>query len=612
MNQDDADNIINNLILLYNGQMNLGTFSEILIPNYTDINGNSYFHFLTEYSFQEFCLRNMKINKSKNCSFEQYKELKNEYIQQIKSFIKTLQGFQCELLYVNNNNQSPLNFSINNNNYILSKEYLQILQSLGIYTKEDYYDFLETIIKNGNCLDEDCVDLINCILPNLGGFNIIEDNNNNTKFTALIISLCKNFSENIYEKYNEIVKMESLENMNKNNENNIILNPEENNTKNIKEKSLEKINYYINKFFLPIFEKLKALGAELQNTKESGFIYLMSYPFFSPDLYNFISKNKIDINFVDESGNTCLYNLLNNYENIIQISKNIYDNAIKYLLFNINLDILKKNNNNEKSIFYLCLMNERFEEAKIIYKRLDKSFYSYFNSIILNYILEQKNPDKITELLSIFKNAIDFNLFNSEQKKTLAHYICLYLSYDTHINTFTQLFTFIINLKIDFSLKDQYDRNCLFYLFLDEDDKKKMIDPAQQLTLIFDNCKFNNLNDKDIFGNNLIFYAVQSNATKSIDILLNNGLILPFEQANNENSIFSICLLNKNFQLFEHLYYKLKDPIVFNYKIYEPYKDDKNQKINMELEEDKKYETLYDFLNKNDFDKSNIIFFREI
>ena len=58
MNQDDADYLINNLLLLYNGQMNLETFMEILISNYTDNNGNSYFHFLTEYSFQEFCLRN--------------------------------------------------------------------------------------------------------------------------------------------------------------------------------------------------------------------------------------------------------------------------------------------------------------------------------------------------------------------------------------------------------------------------------------------------------------------------------------------------------------------------------------------------------------------------
>ena len=607
MNKEDADNLINNLIMLYNGQMNLGTFSEILISNYKDSNGNSYFHFLTEYSFEEFCIRNLKLNKNKKYTYDQYKELKSEYINQIKSFIKTLYGLKCELLYVNNNNQSPLNFSLNNNNYILSKEYLKILQSLGIYTKEDYSNFFETILKNGNLFDEDCSDLINFIFPNLGGFNNNIIDNDNEKFTTLLISLCKNFGENIYKKYNEIVKMEILEN-NDNDNYNIILNQEEINTQNIKKKSFEKLNDCINKNFFLIFGKLRALGAEIQNKKESGFIYLMSYPFFASNLDNFVSQNKIDINFIDESGNTCLNNLLNNQEYISQISKDIYNNTFKYLLANINKDILNKNNNNLKTIFYSCLISENFEEAKIIYNKLDKSFYSYYNSIILNYILEQKDPNKIIQILNIFKDAIDFNLFNLEQKKTLAHYICLYLSDDSHINIFTQIFSFIANLKIDFSLKDQYDRNCLFYLFLDIDDKKKMVDPFQQLTIIFQICKFNNLNDKDIFGNDLIFYAVQSNASKSIDILLNNGMILLYDQGNNENSIFSVCLLNKNFQLFNYLYEKIKDPIVFNHKIFEPYNNDINfnADVKMELDDDKKNETLYDFLNKNDFDKSDI------
>ena len=64
----------------------------------------------------------------------------------------------------------------------------------------------------------------------------------------------------------------------------------------------------------------------------------MSYPFFS-DLYYFIAENKININFENKSGNTPLTNLLNNRENIIQISKDIFDKSFKYLLNNINLDM---------------------------------------------------------------------------------------------------------------------------------------------------------------------------------------------------------------------------------------------------------------------------------
>ena len=611
MIKDDIENLINNLILLYNKQINLEAFNSTLDFNYSNVNvnGNNYFHLLTEYSFQEFCLRNMKLVQNQKITFAQYKEYKTEYTQQIKYFVQTLLEYGCGLYYVNKDNQSPLFLSINKRNYIISLEYLKNVQNIGIYTEDDYYTFLETTIKTGNSLDEDCCNLIKALLSNLNGS--IEDNK--TKFTTSIISLCKNYSENIYKKYNDILKIESLELMNnknnennQNNENNIILNQEVKDIQTIKKNSAEKLNYFINKNFLPIIEQLIKLGADLQNKKESGLIYLMSYPFFVDNMYNFITENKIDVNFEDESGNNALNCLLNNKKNITQISNDAYEHTLKYFFSNIKNDLLIKNNNNEKCIFYSLLDKNNFEEAKIIYLRLKYSpILTFLNSIILNFILENSDSQKIIEFLDIFKDAIDFNLFNPEQKKTFAHYICLYLSDDTHSKIFNQIFSIIVKLKIDFSLKDQYERNCLFYLFLDQNDNKKMYDPFEQLKFIFENCKFDNLNDKDIFGNNLLFYAVQSNASKCIDLLLNNGTILSYEQANNENSIFSVCLLNKNFQLFNYLYDKIKDPVILGHKIYEPYNED-NYIDKMDIESGQKSETLYDFLNKNRFDKSDI------
>ena len=131
--------------------MDTETFNQILKPNYTDISGNSYFHFLTEYSFKEFCLRNMKLNKKGKITYENYTQIKSEYILQIIFFINTLLENNCDIFLVNVNNQSPLILSLNNKNYIMSKEFLNILQNLGLYTKEDYFDFLDIIIKNGNC-----------------------------------------------------------------------------------------------------------------------------------------------------------------------------------------------------------------------------------------------------------------------------------------------------------------------------------------------------------------------------------------------------------------------------------------------------------------------------
>ena len=157
------------------------------------------------------------------------------------------------------------------------------------------------------------------------------------------------------------------------------------------------------------------------------------------------------------------------------------------------------------------------------------------------------------------------------------------------------------NLKIDYLLKDKYERNFLFYLFLDQNDKKKKSDPIQQLMHIFGKYKFNNLNDKDIFGNNLLFYAARSRASLCIDFLLNNRVILTNEQNNNENSVFSVCLIKNEIQLFYYLYDKLNDPSIFNHKVYETYEIKNNENLN--LNNVQKSETLYDFLNKYDFDK---------
>ena len=308
MNKDDADDLINNLISLNNGQMDLETFNQILIPNYTDINGNSYFHFLTEYSFKEFCIRNMHLKKTGKFNYEKYTKIKTEYAQQIIFFINTLLEHNCDIILVNASNQSPLMLSLNNNNYVMSKEFLNILQNLGLYTIEDYINFLDIIIKNGNLFDNDCFELIKIILSYITEYNITDAQIN--KLSQILISLCLNFSQNIYEKYNETVMISSLDYVDKNDKDNIIIKQDENIIQNIKKKSLDIINDYITKNILSLFINLTILGASYQYKKESAFIYLMSYPFIS-DLDNFVKENKIDINFQDESGNTPLLNLIN-------------------------------------------------------------------------------------------------------------------------------------------------------------------------------------------------------------------------------------------------------------------------------------------------------------
>ena len=55
MNKNDVEQLINSLISVSNNQMPLESFKNNLKPNYEDENGNKCFHFLTEYTFKEYC-----------------------------------------------------------------------------------------------------------------------------------------------------------------------------------------------------------------------------------------------------------------------------------------------------------------------------------------------------------------------------------------------------------------------------------------------------------------------------------------------------------------------------------------------------------------------------
>jgi hypothetical protein len=58
--------------------------------------------------------------------------------------------------------------------------------------------------------------------------------------------------------------------------------------------------------------------------------------------------------------------------------------------------------------------------------------------------------------------------------------------------------------------------------------------------------------------------------------------------------------------LFNYLYDKIQDANIFSHKVYEPYKIKKNNSDNFDSEINQKGETLYDFLNRNKNDKSEI------
>ena len=64
MNNEEIENLIDKLTSVTNGQLQMEDIKQIINQNYTDINGNGCFHFITDYSFEKFCLKNIRLDKN--------------------------------------------------------------------------------------------------------------------------------------------------------------------------------------------------------------------------------------------------------------------------------------------------------------------------------------------------------------------------------------------------------------------------------------------------------------------------------------------------------------------------------------------------------------------
>jgi len=363
----------------------------------------------------------------------------------------------------------------------------------------------------------------------------------------------------------------------------------------IKIKSKEEIDNFIFNHFFPLLNILIGLGSDINyiennNLLESVFILLITYPFFK-DISLFIEQNNININFQDKSGKTVLMHLINNKERIIHISKDIYNKTFKYFLNNKKIKI-EKSDINGISAFGLCLLKGYFYDAKIIYYTFLNYKYQFHGEIlifIVKYIYNRKNYYQIINFFEIFQN--NFNNFNDLAKRTLFHYICMYFPCENHyFYIFKEIYLSLIKLNIDISQKDIYDRNPLFYLFIDNNNKIKNNDPIFKLELILKNIKNDDiLSQTDIFGNLLIFYAIQAKAYKSINLLIN--LYDCFTHKNNEgNTIMSTILILKDFNLFFKLYNIKNDNSIFDNKVFSSYQIEYFKKL-----EKNNVEILYDF-----------------
>lgn len=254
----------------------------------------------------------------------------------------------------------------------------------------------------------------------------------------------------------------------------------------------------------------------------------MKYPLFE-NISLFVGTNNININYKDISGQTSLMYLINNVKPISTISKDVFNNAFKSFLKNKDLEIGITNNYNI-SAFGFCLMTGLIDWALTIFEtKISNDCLLNFNSEILLFIIncinQPKEFKKMCYFLITFGTGIKFYLditfndFDNINQRTLLHYIFMFSEDDnSKVYMFKHYHCILNQLKIDTNKKDTYKRIALFYLFIDENEKIKNNDPSVKLEFCLKNSSFgsDNLDDIDIYGNTILFYAVLARAYKSI------------------------------------------------------------------------------------------------
>ena len=578
MDEDQYKNIITILTNSIECGIPIEFLSEELSPNYLDINENNYFHYLSSYTFKEYCLDNETSSKEDLINKEKYDSSLNKYFEKIESFVKTLYEISHRIKKQNIFGQSPLELCLIKKNYYLAKEYIKYIDNI------DYIldNSILNLIFNDNCIKDECIDfLIDIFISN--SQKTTEQSktayfNRNLSYEENIpplIAIMKQYNNNIYDKYKEIIKVNCVEYLQKNDKDEYMITPDENTKNKIIEKSKSDLNNFcINKFNILInglIEENAQINYIEKYIKEkdiTGFMYLMAYPCISEfDL--FIDNNEIQINYQDYLGRTPLYHLINNKNNIIQISKDIYYKAFNTLINNKTIDLSKRDINGI-SPFLLCLINEYYDDAKEIYNKNSDDFLSEFNFDILLFFIFKNNKNQLDDnsLSNIKKkfNEINFDSIDNINERTLLHYYFMFISdiNDKHIDDLNLL----MNLVSERNKKDIFNRNCLFYLFIDFcGDPKKGEDPHEMLENCLKNKLFDiSLNDKDIFDNNLLIYAIKCGFMKSVEILIKYGATLNDFDDKERNNIYLIALIS-NEELFFYLYDKKKIDISLEQKI---------------------------------------------
>ena len=592
----NCEYFMNLIYSVIKNENSLDSISKIINPNYIDKNGNGIYHYFSEYSLEKFYKINYNQYKNEIIKKEKYKEIIKEYKNQIPFYIEILDELKCDFNLLNKENNSPLIYSVINKNYYITKEYIKKLNNMKLISDEILYKIFIMCLNSGNCLREDCIQLMvyTLFIAKENYISFYEKKYLNNKYEdnriPFFIFIAKDFNINIIEKFNSIITINTSTYYEYYYDSTNIMDRQYFLLK-IKQDSLDDLSIFIKNKFIPLISTLvfwESLGYPGSNENYSDYFnilfkYINCYPFLNSRIS--IESFNTNINYQDNFGNTTLMYVLINKEKTIKIDENKYYDRFFLFIKDKNLKI-QLTNNDGISAFGISLMYGHLIESMMIYAFKDYIMYRpQFNFeiliFIINYINDTKNYKKITNFLInpidkkldkikhiIDSFSYDFNNFNTINGRTIFHYINIFSNKDNNkIYIYKEIISELIKLPLDLYKKDIFKRNALFYLFINDNEKIKDVDPYLQLNLCLEIYKYKNLNDIDIYGNSLIFYAVQAKAYKSIKLLEKNKVYLDIKNKEG-NTIYSIAAILGDFKLFEYLYQINNNNNIFIQKVY--------------------------------------------
>ena len=572
MDEVKYQELIQTLSFFEDNSIPLDLINEQLEQNYVDDFGNNYLHYLSNYTFREFCFYGYNPSKNEIINKEKYNFLLNQYINKIKSFIQTLVNFHCDIHSMNFEEQTPFELCLIKQNYYMAKEMINYIVNYDSL----FYENKINILYFNNCIQEESID---CILKLFTYFsnkeNIIlylgRTIDNEGTITPLI-SFFKDYNQNIYKKFIEFVKINIAKYLLKNDKDEYFIMPSDEIQNEIMIKSVNDMNCFCTTYFYQFISSLNELGADInfveKTEKESisACMYLMSYPMI-PDFQKFI----VNINYQDYFGRTPLIHLINNKKNIVNISKDVYNDTFNELIGN-NLIDLSKRDLNGISAFLLCLINDYYEDAKNIYNKYNDKLLSDFNLDFLLFFIFKMNTKEFDQsfVLKInekFGNVINYKEIDSINKRNVLHYF--FMHYSNDFDSYQQTLNYIMNLVADSNKSDIYNRNCLFYLFIDFcGDSKKIEDPYMILEYCLKNDLFHiSIDEKDIFGNSLLIYSIKGCFMESMKVLLKYGASLDNTINKEGNDIFATSIMANDF-IFFYLYNIKRIPNILDNNIF--------------------------------------------